>query len=165
MSYKVNIEKGVKLLRSVSPPIIFINGMIASGKEEFIQLLKEEGFSTIKFKSITQIQQYLKNRKGKFDHMPLIIDANINDAKMISDIFTDEFHNFTYVFMYPNEQKEFSKRLNEKLPNYKHEEYEIVPSNFGVKKNNDVLDFLKINREIYNNHLEFFEERILTILT
>lgn len=177
MSYKVNAEKGFKLLRSVSPPIIFINGMFASGKNEFIEKFKEEGFSVIKFQSVEQIQKYIKNRKGKFDHNSLIIDANLKDENIISNIFIEDFHNFTYIFIYPNNPTEFKQRILNEINNWKQNINQISNSIIddtleNLQKKNitsdqliDLSEFLKLNQEIYQKHLNFFDHKILTILS
>lgn len=167
MSYKVDAKKGYKALRSISPPIIFVNGMIASGKDDFLQLFKDDSYSIVKFKAVPQLRSYMTNRKGRFDHNPLIIDANVKDENMINDIFSGEFHNFTYVFIYPNQANEFEKKIlpiinDFKNGAYKATDYEIFPNN---KNDLTSLDFLKLNREIYKAHLEFFDNKILTILT
>lgn len=219
MSYKTDIEKGFKLLRCISPPIIFVNGPYCVGKTNFINKFKKEGFSVLIYddyvlktnsKNVSVqdvIYKYLLNRKQKKqDHTPIIIEANINDENVISNIFKDDFHNFTYVYMYPNNSENYMKNIENKLKylallesepldqtqtqsqtqnnNNKKEnkkennpvqiltnEYVKLSKDYKTNQNQCVkivkkitVDLMQESKKIYQNHLEFFEDKILTIL-
>lgn len=188
MSYKIDSEKGFKLLRCVSPPIIFVNGPLAVGKSEFTNKFKKEGFSVLNIndivsekennKIIETVQKYLKNRKLKsFDHNSLIIEANITDDKLISDIFNDEFHNFTYVFIYPNNSTNYKEHLLLKikseesllLPKGQEDIKSMIKTMISNEENNKkinklTVDLINITKNVYSKHLETFDNKILTIL-
>lgn len=151
MSYKTDTEKGFKLLRSVSPPIIFVNGPSMIGKTFFVNKFKKEGYSILTLvedsdNNLDKILNFLKNQKRLgIDHMSCIIEANIKNEKLISDIFSNEYHNFTYVFLYPNNLKKYKEYIKD-------------------TNKEQLIDLSTEARERYKRHLEYFDDKILTIL-
>lgn len=176
--YKTDIEKGSIILECISPPIILLNGGFGIGKTYFSEQFKKKNFSVMNlpkdknFESIVdidKIQNVLKNRKN-FDHYPIIIEANISDENIISKIFSGNYQNFTYVFMYPNNSKNYRANIQKKLENNEYpmeikelfEEYKIN-NNINII-NKITLFLLNKNKEIFKRHLEFFEDKLFTIL-
>lgn len=175
MSYKTDVEKGFKLIRCISPPIIFVNDPIGIGKSSFVNRFKKEGFSVLTISNeinVGKIHKYLENRKDKsFDHNPIIIEAKIQDEKIISDIFSNEFHNFTYVYIYPNNPKKYKENLSQNIdqeiniPNLNNLIEEVRSSDSREQLLNKLtLELINLNKLIYNKHLEIFDNKILTIL-
>lgn len=179
MSYKIDPEKGFKILRCISPPIILVNGPLAVGKSTFVNNFKREGFSILNINEmpLENIRKYLKNRKERaIDHNPVILEANIDNDKTISEIFDGEFHNFTYVYVYPNNAKSYKEHLTSKINSEKiylpKNQDKIAKEIEQIKQSSDqdkqitklTVELINLNKEIYNIHLETFEEKILTIL-
>jgi|GEM_PF-3988914 len=182
-SYKIDLEKCFKLLRCISPPIIFINGPWAIGKNVLVDKFKKEGYSilTLGNKTVEEVQKFLKSRKQRFDHTSLIIEANFSntDSKIISEIFSDDFHNFTYVFVYPNNAKKYKEKISEKLSeeiSEKSKHSGMLNSILEMKKQKEnpvkienstnklTMSLISEAKKIYQEHLEIFDYKILTVL-
>lgn len=178
MSYKIDPEKGFKILRCISPPVILINDVAGIGNSEMAVRFKKEGYSILNAKNMNaeQVQKYLSNRKEKsFDHNSLIMEFGTGDDKLISDIFSGEFHNFTYVFLYPNNAKLLKEKLREKISGgggFPEDLTSLVEQIKKTKVEQEkeklltklTVETLKIVKEIYGKHLETFDDKILTIL-
>lgn len=183
MSYKLDPEKGFKLLRCVSPPVIFLNGPYSVGKSEFANKFKKEDFSVLNLvgmnedKMVDTVQKYLKNRRDKYiDHHPVIIEACVTDDELISNMFSGEFHNFTYVYVYPNNSKKYKEKLISKIKAKSPHPFtgetakliqlisssdEATADKLSTKL---TVELINSNKTVYNNHLETFDNKILTIL-
>jgi hypothetical protein len=166
--YKTDKEKASKIIESLSPPLILINGPWAIGKTTFCKQFSD--YSIYNFDTVEKLHKYLENRKEKkLNHTPLIIKAEIKDAEIIDKMFVDDHHNFSYVFMYPNNGENYKKQVVEKLQKHKPTGYEDLAEEF--QKSGDQKYATKITaklmkdwREIYQQHTEHFQDRIFTIL-
>lgn len=146
-AYKVDIDKGYKILRCISPPIILLNSPPAMDKTEFIKKFRDDGYSILSDvsdlsddKQIKKIHQILTDRKYKnMDHTPLIIDANIINENLIIKIFNDNFNNFTYVFLYPNNSKLYKEHITNYLSN---KTSQNLFDNFNQLKLNTIIDLI-----------------------
>lgn len=163
MSYKTDPEKGLKILKSLNPQIILINSLFGLNRSELISGLKESNILTVlKYDSGNPkkiIQSF--NRWREFsNHTLLVIEGEFKNPEEIISVLTEDCF-FSYVYIYPNNLEKFQElvKKNEENP-----EYLLKYLNPDSISQNPVLDLLKLNKTIYNQHLDFFENRILTIL-
>jgi hypothetical protein len=139
MAYKIDSDKGVRILRTLMPPVVFVNGMVDT--TSFTVKLKAEGFSVFPIKSVEAAQKFLARKRTN----PVVLEGWIESTDVINQIFGDVL--YSYVWIYPNNPKELWKRM-------------------GSNKDDaqKVKDIVNKNQKIYNEHLSVYEERILTIL-
>ena len=169
MSYTTNkLDLAKKILRSVSPALIFVNVPVGVDFSPMREFFKTESWHVYGLpdlpnlldmeKWLAGIHAYMHGRKTESNmHIPLVLFGNIADPDVISNIFIDEFYNFTYVYMVPADAKAYRERIVtviDSLPN---------PTKLTPKKLADGL-FIEASTT-YKKHIEAFDNRIFTILT
>jgi len=168
--YKTDREKSYKIIESLSPPLILVNGPWAIGKHTFCKQFSD--YSIYNFDDTEKLHKYLENRKNKkMDHTPLIIKAEIKDPLLIDKIFINDFHNFSYIFMYPNKGETYKDQVSKKLKKDKPTETELKDLADKYQQNPDDKIATKITAKlmkewhvIYQTHTEHFQDRLFTIL-
>jgi adenylate kinase family enzyme len=150
-SYKVTAEKALRVLYCLTPPLIFINGPPKVGKTTFAKKLAAEGFSIFTIPSVNGVaeaKKYLqRNYLGKKPQNPIILEGWIENADDINKIF-DGVPTYSYVYIYPNNAKDYWQRV----------------TSGDSKRTNEVKTLLQKQKTIYQQHLEEYEEKILTVL-
>jgi hypothetical protein len=112
---------------------------------------------------------------------PIIVEGFMRDPTVLTEIFSgDDLEIFTYVYMYPNNAKRYKERLLEGMEarewKFDTPPYGLPPAiinegdfttlrDSGKGANTIVKKLTKINVDIYAEHKEEFDERILTVLT
>jgi hypothetical protein len=152
-TYRVEIDRAIKLILCVRPRITFVNGIFGSGKTYFSERFKSEGFNVISLDKIyarmhkiadagdanivdaemrrmlvTDIQTHLQRFEGS---VPVIIEGFVRNPMILHEIFTNAFELFTYVFMYPNNPKRYKDRLLQAMVvrnwSFEHTPYSFPP--------------------------------------
>jgi hypothetical protein len=110
---------------------------------------------------------------------PCIVEGFIRNAQLIADIFSGDFELFTYVYTYPNNAKRYKERLLSIAASENWEptkdKYSIPPNLLsdtelqelkenGKHANSTVKKLIGVNSEIYGDHLNAFENKIITVL-
>jgi hypothetical protein len=173
MSYKVNLEKGVDILKSVNPPLIVVNGLISTNKKSLAKKLKEIEFSVLEVgiadeKSRVRTRNYLRKAKTNFPNTPIVLKTNFLNPEELNTFLGEIL--YTVVFMYPNNQKSYHQRLvidSEEIGDI------TIPENYpesiksAAKEKNLhklVIELCELNKKTYEDYLNYFDERLLTIL-
>lgn len=181
MSFKVDPDKGFRILRSVAAPVIFVNGLVGSGTTEFVNRFRSENYDILRFKDPDPmvLLRHLNSRKERnLDRNPIMIEANIPDAHRVAEIFRGDFC-FTYVYVYSNNPKRYRARLDELRqrdgiyipPEHQHirNMLDKIQQTDGIDRsellNKLTIDLSQLNTTTYDKHLSMFDNKILTILT
>ncbi len=172
-TYRIDFDRGVKIIRAVHPPIVLVNGLISTRVNEFCDRLRDNNFSIYEIKgedvNVAQIQSYMAKAKSSFNHYPIVFKASILDPEIIYEIFDDD-RLFTYIYLYPNNQLGYRDRISADIdsgsfaiPAYYPQKIADVHSS-GKSVSHLVVALTNLNKEIYTRHLETFDKGILTIL-
>lgn len=167
MDYKIDKAKGVKVLQVVTPSVVIINSVLLSLSEDFGAELTVVGFNVLNGHKLDHdvIAKYLAKSKG----IPTAIYMSIADVVEIEKKVGELL--FTYVWIYPNNAKEFRGYLLEKVKEGVHitdeltEQYKL-PDNenrFAKKITKTTKELLNNNITTYADHLSHFDKS-LTIL-
>lgn len=149
-TFKVNEDKALAIIHSITPAIIFVNGPPKIGKTTFAKKLAKDGFSVYTIKpgkeGLIAAQKYLKTARSNASN-PIVLEGWLEDVKEIHTLF-GEVSIYSYVFMYPNSPKNYWQRA----------------TGGDAKKTNEIKTALEKYKKIYQEHLEEFDEKILTVL-
>lgn len=196
-SYRVDYEKAERLLTCVRPRIMFINGVFGTGKSHIAEVFKKYGYNVISLDRIyerinsdidkiptigirkavvSEVRAHLMRFEGT---IPIVVEGFIRDPTLVSDIFSDQYDIFTYVYMYPNNPKRYKERI---IHSMKEHEWKLSNVPYGIPPdllNDDELEELRtsgrgantairklvdINKKIYKEHLEEFDNVVITVL-
>lgn len=140
-TYKVDLDKGFKILTAVTPNLVFINGIRFSDYTILADKFKSVDcnllildnlyvrFATRLNMTREQIALYFANDVSdrpdienalitalheyidKFRTTPCIIAGNIANVQTLKRIFDDDHAIFTYVYVYPNSEEHYSSTV------------------------------------------------------
>ncbi len=172
MSYKTDSEKGFKLLKCLSVPIIIVVGPFGVGKTDFASKFKSEGYSVLNLgKNKSQIDKTISAHLAKSKNMLVMIEVNISNPEELNKLLTN--YMFSLVYLYPNSGAKYKSNVESKLKQddlkLSDNEMELQPkieeyikTRTGLTK--IVSELMKKNNETYEKYLEFFEDKLLTVL-
>jgi hypothetical protein len=171
MAYKVDSEKGYRILRCLTPPRILINSPPFTNAQDFANKFKSEGFSVLCVSDLRSEsnQAKIKNIWDRNSNNPIIIQFYEPDIKIILDLFKG---NYSYVYLYPNNPKEYSNQVIEFL------ESDLDASSVTVldpnlintarkskkETNSFIKNLLDNNRNTYKEHCTVYDDKVFTIL-
>lgn len=136
-TYKVDLDKGFKILTAVTPNVVFINGIRFSDYTILADKFKSVDCNLLILDNLyvrfasrlsmtrEQIALYFANDVSdrpdvenalintlheymdKFRTTPCILAGNIANVQVLKRIFDDEHAIFTYVYVYPNSEEHY----------------------------------------------------------
>jgi len=176
MSYKTDSERAHNILYCLTPPRILINSAAYVNGKQFSDRFKKEGFSVLsvgKFDSRIANEQMLIKIKKFWEspsQNPVVVEGYFPMAEDISNVFTGVY---SYVYLYPNTLKSYAGEIIAMIHSSENHDSEIRRLR-ELEKTGDPLfksDFEKFvrgvadkNREIYKEHCDMFDDKILTVL-
>lgn len=145
-SLKMDIDKIPKLLECTNSERVFCNlppGLLTPEQEANWKAgLKAAQIATLTYKKLTTLHEQMANRSNQ----DLLISGWVADPEDVQPIFGKGVA-FTYVFIYPNNIKEYALKLE--------------ADNVDREK---AIATARTVRESYQKHLEKFEHAIITAL-
>ena len=160
MSYKVYFDRAFKIISSLQPKFIFINGIDESRRDEYSLEFTSLGYNLIKLKNIIEEDEkewifndikvskinkpifldQIKERIIKMGSVKTIIVGYVENPYIIDFFFPDDF---SYIYVYPNNWDS----IKDKIKDYQ-----------------NLKNIKKKNFKLYNNHIKYFDNHIFTIL-
>ena len=167
-TYKVDSVKAQSIILAVRPRIVFINGPPGINATDFVEPFKHAGFNVAKITANTSVAS-VKKRLDMFKAAPTILWGQIQDARLLSDMFSD-YPVFTYVYIYPSNAKQYMQNLV-KIYNELNEEdqqgfIKEIQTYTGLR-NLEIDKFAKASMkkcsEIYKSHLDYFGHMLVSL--
>jgi hypothetical protein len=177
MSYKTDIDKTIKILKCINPSILFINTLISNQKDYFSSELKKIGFSVYEINGdlksqINKVQSYLSRTMKTLNHSSLALLGTVFNPEDIEDLFSGDCQIFSYIYLYPNNQQKYKERIISDIQTksfnvslYPDDIRALVKDNMNDNAFNKLtLKLSELNKNIYQKHLDLFDDKIFTVL-
>jgi hypothetical protein len=178
MSYKTDQDKAYSILYCLTPQRILINSPLGVNGKIFANRFKKEGFSVLSVGvfDLMSASAILKNKIKKLwngkSQNPVLIEGKFSSTEDIAELFTGVY---SYVYLYPNSLKGYARMIHDSIvgdnkgaiPNTDKERLEKIrniPEEFNKELGLLTKKYSEINRSLYREHCEIFDNKILTVL-